>query len=51
MHAHANELYCVCLFVTKQDFKFEKNPFMNSRDIGCAHCAFCERAHTFQMSS
>ena len=40
VHAHTkwfpNRSYCVCKVVSRQDFKFEKNPFMDSENIGCA---------------
>ena len=39
MHKHTkcrpNGCQCACLVVTKQDLKFEQNPFMDSGDIGC----------------
>ena len=39
MHACAkyfpNRSYCICLIVTKEDFKFEQNPFMNNGNISC----------------
>ena len=28
--------FLIVIVVTKQDLKFELNPFMNSGDIGCA---------------
>ena len=46
-------LFHFLVFPNKQDLKFEKNPFMDSGDIGCAMCMLAPPMHasTCQMSS